>query len=153
DPSPPEASASRAKRPAISIANDMGAALAGDRGQGALEVRDDRALAARLDVADRRLDLGSHAAGSEMAGALVGLHLRKRHGGEALLARLAEIDRDALDRREDEESLDAERARELDRGEVLVDYRLDALPVAVRVAHHRDAAAAAGDHHRAGGEE
>src|SRR4051812_34341000 len=152
-PPSPIASASRAKRPAMAessalAANDMGAARTLERGARVVEVRDDRALAARLDVADRGLNLGTHAALGKVTGALERLELAQRDGLEVALLRFAEIDRDALDRSEDEQFLQLKRLREDHGREVLVDHRLHALPVASCVAHHRDAAAAAGDHHR-----
>src|SRR5215510_8669927 len=123
----------------------MGAGLALQRGQSALEGGDDRPPPARLDVPDGRLDLGRHAALPEVALGLVALEFAERYRVEAPLAGRVEVDGDALHGREDKEVRDAERAREKRRGEVLVDHRLQALPIALGAAHNRDAAAAARD--------
>src|SRR5215831_12720843 len=112
---PPAASARRANRPATrtsdSAGDDMRAARTVERGARVLEMADDGAPAAALDVADRRLDLWSHAAAAEMALALVALELAQLDALERALSGLAEIHRDPLDRGEDEEIGQAELAR------------------------------------------
>src|SRR6266545_3164494 len=102
--------------------NDMRAASAGEGVWRLIEVRDDCAPAAAAHVPDRRLHLRRHAALAEMAGALVLAQLRDRYPLECARARRAVVDRDALDRGQDEQILDAERAREERRGQVLVDH-------------------------------
>src|SRR5262249_36629102 len=134
-------------RPTISArssaGDDMRAALAGKRRARALEVRDDRALPAAFHVPDGGLDLRAHAAQGEVTGAGGGLELGEPHAVEEALLRLAEVDRDAIDRREDEQRADAEGAGEQRGSEVLVDHAFHAQPIAAGVAHHGYAAAAA----------
>src|SRR5579859_2020160 len=92
--------------------DDMRAGAAGERGLRLVEVRDDGARAAAFDVADRRLDLGLHAAAPEFALLLQRLQLAYAHLVEKPLARLAEACGDALHRGQHDKRRDAEHARE-----------------------------------------
>src|SRR5512143_2734134 len=121
--------------------------------QGGLEmgVLGDQDLpAARLDVFDGGPDLGPHRSRRELAVRQVPAGLVHGQDRGLALAGLAEIEEDPLDRRQDDEQVHLDLAREQARGVVLVDDGLDALEEAVAVDDDRDAPAAGGDDDAAG---
>src|SRR5581483_10530511 len=91
-----------------SISDDVRSRFAAQRRQRLVERCDDRAFAAALEKADRRLHLRPHAAGGEMAFLMVAFDFRERHFAEFALLRRAEVNRDTRHRRQNHHLLDTE---------------------------------------------
>src|SRR6478672_4541986 len=103
---------------------------------------DDAALTAAAHEAQRRLDLGPHGAGGEVALRGVLLHLAEGDLPDGAGVGAAVADDSVLDVGGDDQGVRLDRTREDGRGQVLVDDGLDAADLALLGADHGDAAAA-----------
>ncbi|KGC52777.1 carbamate kinase domain protein [Burkholderia pseudomallei] len=109
------------------------------------ERADHRVMAGLPREFDRRLHLRPHRAGREAEP----LEFVRMRGLDQRLRRLAPVEVRAVDVGRDHEQVRAQFAREQRRAQILVDHRLDARELAVRVVARRNAAAARADHDRA----
>ena len=131
------------------VGSDVSACLAAERRHRFFDVGDDGVLAAALKEPDGRLDLRTHAAGRELPRCLQSLDFAQRDMIEPALGRLAEVSRHFRHGSEDHQMTDAQHVGHVCAGEILVDHCGNAGANALGPAHDRNAATAAGDHHRA----
>ena len=106
-----------------------------------------------LDEPAGRVDLRAHRAAGEVALGGVRPQLGDGHGADVGGLGRAVVQHRVRHVGRDHEDVGPDGAGQQRGAEVLVDDRLDAAQAAVGVAHHRDAAAAVGDHHEAGVEQ
>ena len=130
-----------------------GSRSAGGGLRDAIQRRDDGPLATRLDEPARGLDLRPHRTTGEVALGQQPAQLVDRDRAEPPLVGRAEADRDRRHVGRDHQHVGVDGPAEQRGRQILVDDRLHPAHGAVRIAHHRDAAAARGHHDETGGQQ